>query len=360
MSAAHRVSKSGSYRIDRQFKGVGRIALASGTQDKRTFRKLDVMLTELHESGHVDVLKAIRDRRVSLQEVYQARRAGNLTYLAGDLVLLRNLWDSVDQWIPRSAKAKQSRRRYATSWGSLRRSGSISAHATVQDLAAVDWRALRDAWEAGPADWNRMRAAVSRFLTVTLGDKYHPFRREVIHPDRFPLADEPEGRVPDLPPVRFWELVEACDERIRDSIVCLAVTGMRVGEYMALEPHHLLPHTHQIRVPGTKTRRSRDTIRVGPEAWGWVEAAVPSPLRYGWLRKWFKRAASKIGQPELTLHDLRHLRGQVLSEAGMPEAQIAVALRHTDLRTTRRYTRQRDHGKAAEAIDLHLLKGGGS
>lgn len=354
MSAAHRVSKAGSYRIDRYFKGVGRIALASGTGDKRKFKKLDVMLTELFEDGHVDLLKAIRDRRISVQEVYQARRSGSLSYLAEGLPLLRPLWEAVDEWVPGSATAPKSRKRYETSWKALQRHGQISANALVADLEHVDWRALRQAWPNSAEDWNRMRSAVSRFLTMLLGDKYHPFRRKVIHPDRFPRAKESPGRVPDLPPAAFWQFVDHCDERIQASVVCMAVTGLRLGEYLALEPEHLMPLTRGIKVPGTKTELSGDVIRVGDASWKWVEAAVPSPLREKWLRIHFKRAARAFGQPDLRIHDLRHLRGQFLSQEGLPEAQIQVALRHSDPDTTRRYTRQRDHGKAAAAMDRAL------
>ena len=66
---AHRISKGGSFRIDRRFKGVGRIALASGTTNRQRFEKFTAMLTELHEDGRWDVLKGIKDRRWTLQQV---------------------------------------------------------------------------------------------------------------------------------------------------------------------------------------------------------------------------------------------------------------------------------------------------
>ena len=49
----------------------------------------------------------------------------------------------------------------------------------IEDLKSIDWALLHRNWPAGSADWNRLRSAVSRFLTMTLGDKYHPFRRVV-------------------------------------------------------------------------------------------------------------------------------------------------------------------------------------
>ena len=52
----HRISKDGSYRIDRRFRGVGRIALASGTTDQQMLRKLTAMLSELSEDAVTDAL----------------------------------------------------------------------------------------------------------------------------------------------------------------------------------------------------------------------------------------------------------------------------------------------------------------
>lgn len=237
----HRVSRGDSYRIDRRFPGVGRIALASRTGSEKRFRALDQMLTELFEDGYIDILRAIRDRRVTVLEVYDARRSGRLTHVASDLPLHRPLWSAVDEWIPTSAPADASRKRYESSFKALRERGPLGARARVQDLRTVEWKGLRRDWGRSGADWNRLRAAVSRFLTVSLGgDKFHPFRRDVM--SRFPRAAEPRGRVPDLTPATLWKLVNAAPEHVRASLVCLAVTGLRVrSEYLRLEPHHLLP-----------------------------------------------------------------------------------------------------------------------
>lgn len=345
----HRISPGGSLRIDRRFAGVGRIALASGTKDRKKFEKLDMMLTELHEDGYTDVLRGIKNRSWTLQEVYQAKRTGCLPYLASELVLLRNLWNAVAEWMPQSAPKEGSCKRYEVSFTSLKRSGVLPPTARVADLRCVDWIALKRRWKGGPADWNRMRAAVSRFLTVTLGDKYHPCRREVMN--TFPRAKEPSGRVPDLSPESLWKIVRAAPDHVQPAYVTLAVTGMRVGEYLDLEETDLLPHTRSVRVPGTKTAASNDVIRIGPKAWKWVKRAVPAPVRYKWLYTHWKRACEAEGVTGLTLHDLRHFYGQQLIEAGRSEVSVQSGLRHADARTTRRYTRQKDRGENARTMD---------
>lgn len=77
-------------------------------------------------------------------------------------------------------------------------------------------------------------------------------------------------------------------------------------------------------------------MEVDAQMWGWIEGGIPSPLRNGWMRRYFKRAAEKIGQKELRLHDRRHFMAQLASNAGTPTALIH-ALRHRDPGMTRRY-----------------------
>jgi len=352
----HRISPGGSYRIDRRFKGIGRIALASGTRNRKRFEALDAMLTELYEDGKLDLLRGIRDHSLTIQQVYEAKRMGQLPYLASELVVLDSLWDCVSEWLPRSARAEGSRKRYAVSFRSLRRSGVLSHNATVADLKRVDWNELRGSWPAGPADWNRLRAAVSRFLSVTLGDKYHPFRREVLR--AFPRAQEPPGRVPELSIELFWHIVARTPEHAQAAYVLLAATGLRVGEYLSLEDDHLRHLSKEITVPGTKTAASQDVIPVGPEAWKWVKQAVPPPLGHKWLYKHWKRACAAAGAPELTLHDLRHFYGQSLVDAGRPEASVQQSMRHIDPRMTRRYTKRKDQGDNALTMDGILFPPG--
>lgn len=121
----HRISSNGSFRIDRCFKKVGRIAIASGTKDRQTFGKLNTMLTELYEDGYLDVLRGIRDHRWPLQEVYQARRTGRISYIESELILTRDLWDVVQDWELQSAPSEGTRKRYAVSFSALKRSGVL-------------------------------------------------------------------------------------------------------------------------------------------------------------------------------------------------------------------------------------------
>ena len=83
------------FRVDRLFPGVGRICLESGAKTRAEHTKRDAILTELWDTGRIDILRAIKSGRVTLNEVYGAQRAGRLGFVATDMILERPLWDTV-------------------------------------------------------------------------------------------------------------------------------------------------------------------------------------------------------------------------------------------------------------------------
>lgn len=175
----------------------------------------------------------------------------------------------------------------------------------------------------------------------------HPVRRKVLK--HFPHAAE-APREPELTADAFWRLVEAAPEYARPCYVTLAITGLRVGEYLTLGLEHLRAETCATQVPGTKTAASAAVVAVDPDYWGWIVAAVPSPLAYQWLRLNFKKAAAEIGRSDLRLHDLRHLFAQLASDAGAPTAQVQAALRHANPAMTRRYEKRAAKGEVARLV----------
>ena len=242
----HRTSKKGSYRIDRVFAGIGRIALASGTTNRDLFGAYNRMLTDLYKDGHHDILTKLRARRYTIQQVYDANRSNRLDKLETDTLLGASLWERVAQWVPSSAPAPSSRKRYEMSFKALQSSGILGPRATIADLAQVNWRAASEAWPSGGADWNRLRGAVSHFLAITLDDVHHPMRHKVLK--GFPTRPEPP-RVPDITIELFWKLVAASPEHIQPCWVTLVATMMRVGEYLACTEHNLMPHTKSVLMP---------------------------------------------------------------------------------------------------------------
>ena len=128
-----RVSKNGSYRIDRRFGGV-RIRRASGATTPEGFEDRIMVLNHLRERGRLDILHALRDGKFTVTEVYAAFCDGpealrELLHgppsdpLATSLAL--NLWDTLKAWTPKVRKGHRLPRattvkRYRVSFRQLR------------------------------------------------------------------------------------------------------------------------------------------------------------------------------------------------------------------------------------------------
>jgi integrase len=345
--------------------------MSSRTRDPREFKRRDAILTKLYENAQVEVLLALKEGRITIEQLVDADRNDRLRSrdLLPDLVLLQPLWESVENALPKMGGSLPTRRRYRVSFAALRSKArnSLGDGASVRDLSKVDWKSLHELWDRSPADWNHMRRAVSAFLTVVLGEKYHPFRRAVVV--AIPKAAE-VGRVPDITPELFWQVIEQVPQGLKGCYVTLVATGMRVGEYLRCTRFNLRPETHAIEVPGTKTAASAATIYVDESLWPWIVAGIPCPLghpgappaegvqhdtRYKRLRRAWAAACARVGV-RLRLHDLRHCMGQWSVDAGVPEAKVQSAMRHKTAAMTRRYTMSKDRREVAEAMGAALSR----
>jgi len=93
----HRTSPKGTYRLDRLFPGVGRIAVASGASTVAAFQARNDLLTRLNRDGRHDLLRAIQTHTYTVTEVYAADREHRLDDLTGERAILnRPLWTTVE------------------------------------------------------------------------------------------------------------------------------------------------------------------------------------------------------------------------------------------------------------------------
>ena len=229
--------------------------------------------------------------------------------------------------------------------------------ATIGDLRRMNrkfWSSLRTQWDASAADWNHMRRGLSATLTALFGYPAHPFRQQLMR--MIELRNEGKGRVPDLTPELFWEIIDHMPDHAKSAPVVLVATGFRLKEYLATTRAHLLPHTRGIKVPGTKTPASDDTIYVAEEIWPWIETGIPAPLQRRWIWTHWTRACKAVGLKDLHLHDLRHCLGQWAVGAGCDERDVQWALRHRDPNMTRRYTQTRGKRNVARAMGQVLKR----
>jgi len=351
----HRVSAGGSFRLDKVFpQPVGRLALASGATTKTAYKNVVACLDRLAERGRLDVLGALKSRQVSVAQVLDADRRGELDrLLAADHA---PLWPAIKAWLGPVNGRSLTVGRYGNSWDKLERLGMLAPDAPVSALERVDWKGLSKRWPGSAADYNHARRAVSRFLTCHLGDKYHPLRRRIMNVETFPKLAE-EERVPDLDVPTFWRVVEAAPEHVRASFVCIVALGLRLGEFLRLRETDLHPITRTVSVPGTKTAGSLAVLRVADALWPWVVAAVPAKVGKHRLWSLWKASLKAVGADStLRIHDLRHLTAQLLVNAGQSEASVQSTMRHATASMTRRYARQKDRGENAAALARVLLQ----
>ena len=73
-------------RVDRVFPGVGRINLVSGATTKAEHTKRDALLVKLYDTGRLELLRAIKRRQLTINEVFSADRSERLGFVAKDVM----------------------------------------------------------------------------------------------------------------------------------------------------------------------------------------------------------------------------------------------------------------------------------
>jgi integrase len=358
-------------RCDLRRMGVGKVQMSTRAKTEREHNRRVTLFYDLVEQGQVALLKALVAGTLSWEDLVDHRRRNHGRVGAdalGDVALHQEVWEAVPAIVPTMGKRKSTRNRYALSLRTAEALGDgvwPAIPLRVRDLETVVWAGVRAAWPAESAsDWNHLGRAVRRFLRLYLGDE-STFPRRVMK--RFPWEVETE-RVPDLTPDVFWRVMAASPEALRPVWMTLVVTGMRVrSEYLRCAASDLMPNLPAVKVPGTKTAKSLGVVAVHRSLWKWVEAAVPSPLRYKWLRIHWCRACVAAGagswtEPDeergysgLHMHDLRHALGQWATDQGVPTAVVQDQLRHQTEAMTRRYSRMTNARQVADAIGVTLL-----
>jgi integrase len=146
-----------------------------------------------------------------------------------------------------------------------------------------------------------------------------------------------------LTPIQVRNLAAALNEPARSIMLLLVLTGLRIGELLALRWGSIDLKARLLRVCETvydghfdqpKTKRSARTIPIGTETAEMLAAIRPFgidagtlvfatreglPLdRWSLLRKQLKPAAAKLRLPSVTWHLLRHSHATMLDSVGTP------------------------------------------
>lgn len=292
--------------IDRNFKGVGRIKRASGSTVPKMREALSRMLTSLHQQGRLDVLRAIRDGKLSMLEVYDAFRRHALDSLPmADTIV--GLEETMGRWIP-TADASEKHR--YTHKQSLKYLLGVKPDAKVSDLPAL-LEALRDTLGVKhPRSFNLTRTSASRFVRATL-KRNHPLWAAINAVEVRKVTKKRKGQPLAVKQMRGFFPNPETDPV--DAIAwTMATTGMHQKELWGR--WHVL--ADRIHVEGTKREgRVRDLPLVR-------RPAVPAMHRRTFEDKLRERTSAI--QP----YDLRRTFANWMESAGIPRTRRQLYLGH--------------------------------
>jgi hypothetical protein len=308
-------AKRGTLTIDRIVPSVGRIVRASGTKSKVEFNRRNRMISELYERGYLSVLADLRDKRVSVAELYaRILQDGYEVFQHGEA--LRNLCTGFSEWLDARECSDDYRRTLRTT---ARYIHTHAPTAVVADLPQVVQR-LRDVLP--PPSFNRTRAHLMAFAARTLGRR-HPstlglldVERKTEHVQRVAVRLSPKT-MSNLFPAPLTDPVDAV-------AWSLVTTGMGPKEFWG----SWQTSEDRVHVHGTK-RKSRN--RVIPN----LCDPVPPSISLFTFGSQFRRRTTRTMVP----YQLRGTYAHWLEEARIQRTRRMMYMGHSAGDTTERYER---------------------
>lgn len=299
-----KAARGETLRIDKRFKGVGRIARASGTMNASLKRRLEKMLIALHDDGRLDILRALRDGDLEFLQVYEAYQRRALHELpVGALMpfLAKTLSAWIDSLLVPRDYAADSVEAFGTSRDYFERADKL---ARVADLPRL-LESLRVTLGAKhPRSFNMCRSTALSFTRATL-KRSHPLYLAcaAVEPRKLPKR-VPKAQLSVAAMRAFFPAPET--DVIDDIAWAMVTTGMGPKEYWG--PWEI--REDRIFIDGTK-RGGR--VREVPLA---REPAVPRLSRDRFEKRFRLRMKGTY-----TPYDLRRTYVQWLETANIPRTR---------------------------------------
>jgi integrase len=246
--------------------------------------------------------------------------------------------------------------------------GELGAHRARHTVTPLEIAAVLDRWRAGglqPGTVNRRRTALQSFYSVLNGKgglnpvRSVPKLRETAHPPKridYALLDRLLAAMPDTGQRQAGDS-PATISQTKARLRVIAYTGLPHTQIALLRPEHLHADEKLLYVTGRQKGDGTDDVWL-PLAERGLEAvramfacgAVGSFSRSAMYVS-FKRAARKVGRPDLRPYDLRHLFGATLLRLTQNRAATRDLLLHQSDRTTARYTAGEIRGELRAALE---------
>lgn len=307
---AFRMGGVGSLRIDRRYKGVGRIQRPSGTNDPKEFEKILVMLSNLSDTGRFDILKDIQSGAVSPLEVYSHWKTQNLASVPST-TQLRPIVPTVTDWFENEHDiADTTKKGYVGAFQTFAKfAGTNEPIKNLPDLLGKYKKHCAD--RNTKRMFNLVRSAVQAFLNGTEGIKSQIYA-DVVEVKAF--KKDNNGDVGTRLSVKeFFELEGKLDSKAWVMVRAMTLTGMGWKEYTQ-DGYEILED--RILIHGKK-RENRD--RAVPL----VDRIDPPTFK----RKAF---ASKLSEARegLAPYDFRRTYAHWMEEAGIPRTRRMLYMGH--------------------------------
>lgn len=239
---------------------------------------------------------------------------------------------ALDRWVESSAKHLKSWKldlRYRVDV--LR--GYTAGH-PLESIPEIADRVKEDGRreKLNPASINRYVALLRRVgnLAEKWGWTDKPIGRRVI------MLPENTDRHVYLTPAEVEKLAKHADELVADMIRFAALSGLRRGEMLGLQPEQIQPDGTLVLGAHTKSGRPRG-IPLPPQALAIARRRLPWGVGKDWLRDHFHDARTAAGMAHVRWHDLRHTYASWLVQAGQPLTAVRDLLGHSTLAVTNRY-----------------------
>jgi integrase len=334
-----RTGAPGNYVFDVILPGVGRVHRSSGTKRLQEFRRREAALRSCVTQNRADLVRAWLGGTVTLTQLLEWVDANALP-AREEALYAEPLASAFARVLPRLGRSPATRESYERKWAH----GLPKLEArTVGDLTRLDWPSLRSRF-AGPTDWNHIGRTVSAICTQIGGATLRARVMEGFRKER-----ETE-HVPDHTRETATAVLAAMPPISARLARVLIYVGPRRGEWWGGAT--LRPQSRELVLSGKTGTR---TLPIAEAMWSEVVAFVPCAIPYRTFAEQLQRACKDVELPHLRVHDLRHLCGQFMADAGCSEAVIGEWLGNPTM--VRRYTRRRlrlGDGAAPVALPGHV------
>jgi integrase len=236
-------------------------------------------------------------------------------------------------------------------------------------VTSMEIATILETWREGglqPGTVNRRRTALQSFYTVLNGKgganpvKNVPKHREGTRPPKrldYAIVRKILDAMPDSGQRHAGDSPSSTSQT-KARLRVLAYTGLPHAQIMELKPEHLNEPERLLYVKGRK--KGHGTADVWLPLSGAGLEAVKAMFGCGAVGRFsqsamrisFQRAARKVGRPDLTPYDLRHLFGSTVLRLTKNRAATRDLMLHESDRTTARYTAAEIPGELRAALAL--------